>query len=283
MKHNAAVMGQFLRARRTHLVRADHGLPPAGRRTCGMRREEVAYLAGVSATWYTWLEQGREVTPSLQVLDSLARTLRLSRVEHVYLLALAGYGPPPPDDDPNPGTVPTPMQRLLDALADYPAMAVAQDWSVLAWNAAYAAVYPNMAAVDAGDRNFLWLLFTDPYLRALIPDWELTSVNNVASFRSAAGTRLDEPPFADVVRRLLRASEAFRTAWESLDIDTMPTRVRLFRHPEVGDLHMEQHILAPSDCPHLRLVTFIPVPASDTAARLRHLLDMKAVQRQQVS
>ena len=278
MKHNAAVMGQFLRTRRNHLVRADLGLPPAGRKTLGLRREEVAYLAGVSSTWYTWLEQGRDVTPSLQVLDSVARTMRLSHAEHVYLLALAGYGPPPPDADPSPGTVPTHMQRLLDALAEYPAMAVARDWTVLAWNAAYAAVYPNMAEVAAADRNFLWLLFTDPYLRTLIPDWEITSTYNVASFRSEAGTRLDEPPFAGIVSRLLHASEAFRTAWESLDIDTMPTRERHFRHPEVGDLHMEQHILAPSDCPYLRLVTFIPVPASDTATRLRRLLELKAAQ-----
>jgi transcriptional regulator with XRE-family HTH domain len=269
-------MGQFLRTRRSNLVRADLGMPPAGRKTCGLRREEVAYLAGVSTTWYTWLEQGRDVTPSLQVLDSLARTLRLSHAEHVYLVALAGYGPPLSEEDPNPGSVPTHMRRLLDALTDYPAMAVAQDWSVLAWNAAYAAVYPNMAAVPDGDRNFMWLLFTDPYLRMLIPDWELTSMYNVASFRAEAGTRLDQPPFAGVVSRLMHASDAFRAAWESLDIDTMPTRERHFRHPDVGDLHMEQHILAPSDCPHLRLVTFIPVPGSETPARLRRLIDMKA-------
>lgn len=273
MKHNTAVMGQFLRTRRNHLPRADLGVPPiAGRRTCGLRREEVAYLAGVSITWYTWLEQGRDVTPSRQVLDSLARTLRLSHAEHVYLLALAGYGAPHPTEDPNPGTVPADVQRLLDAFANYPALAVATDWTVLAWNDAYAAVYPNMATVSAADRNFLWLLFTDPYLRTLIPDWELTGVYNVASFRAEAGTRLDEPPFADLVSRLLQTSEAFRSAWESFDIDTMPSRQRHFRHPEVGDLHMEQHILAPSDHPHLRLVTFIPVPAGDTAPRLHRLL-----------
>lgn len=271
VKHNATALGQFLRTRRRHLVRADLGMPPTGRTTYGLRREEVAYLAGVSITWYTWLEQGRDVTPSRQVLDALARTLRLSHAEHVYLLALAGYGAPHPAEDSNFRIVPDDVQRLIDAFADFPAMVVATDWTVLAWNAAYEAVYPNIATVASADRNFLWLLFTDPFLRTLIPDWERTGMYNVASFRAEVGTRLDESPFADLVNRLLQTSDAFRSAWESFDIDTMPSRVRHFRHPDVGDLYMEQHILAPSDHPHLRLVTFIPVPDSDTAIKMASL------------
>ena len=278
MKHNAAMMGQFLTNRRRQLVRAQLGLPHiAGRTTRGLRREEVAYLAGVSVTWYTWLEQGRNVTPSRQVVDSLARTLRLSHAEHVYLSSLAGYSAPHPAEDPSPGAVPAHVHRLLDALADYPALAIAPDWAILAWNAAYAALYPNVAVVAAADRNFLWLLFTDPYLRTLMPDWELTGLYNVASFRAEAGTQLGEPPFADLVSRLLQTSEAFQAAWESYDIETLPSRERLFRHPEVGDLHMEQHNLTLSDHPRLRLVTFIPVPSTDTADRLRRLLDTQAL------
>ncbi|MFI5506589.1 helix-turn-helix transcriptional regulator [Mycobacterium sp. NPDC051804] len=279
MKHDAAAMGKFLRSRRSQLVRADLGMPPNGRATVGLRREEVAYLSGVSITWYTWLEQGREVTPSRQVLDSLALTLRLSHTERVYLLGLAGYGTPYPDEDPNPGTVPALMQRLLDALTDFPAMAVTTDWTVLAWNAAYVAVYPNIATVANADRNFLWLLFTDPYLRTLIPDWEVTGAYNVASFRAEAGNRLDEPPFADLVSRLLQTSAEFRSAWESFAIDTMSSRVRHFRHTVVGDLHLEQHILAPTDHPNLRLVTFIPVADSDTVDKLRTLIALNLASR----
>jgi hypothetical protein len=147
----------------------------------------------------------------------------------------------------------------------------------LAWNAIYEALYPNVATVAAADRNFLWLLFTDPYLRTLMPDWELTGVYNVASFRAEAGTRLDEPPFADLVSRLLQTSEAFRAAWESYDIEPLISRERLFRHPEVGDLHLEQHSLVPSDHPHLRLVTFIHIPSTDTAQRIRLLHDHRAL------
>jgi transcriptional regulator with XRE-family HTH domain len=277
MKHNAA-MGKFLKSRRHQLVRSDLGLPPiAGRMTSGLRREEVAYLAGVSVTWYTWLEQGRDVTPSRQVVDSLARTLRLSHAEHIHILALAGYSAPPPAENPSPGTAPAHVQRLLDALADCPALAIGPDWAILAWNAAYAGLYPNVATVDAADRNFLWLLFTDPYLRALMPDWQFTGMYNVASFRAEAGTRLGEPPFADLVSRLLQTSEAFRKAWESHGIETLPSRERLFRHPKVGDLHVEQHSLAPSGDPRLQVVIFTPMPATDTAARLRRLLDMQSL------
>src|SRR5260370_39584730 len=122
MKHNAAILGQFLTSRRRQLVRAQIGLPQiAGRTTRGLRREEVAYLAGVSITWYTWLEQGRDVTPSRQVLDPLARTLRSTHAEHVYLLTLAGYSPPQPAEHPSPSTVPATLIPLLDALPAFPA------------------------------------------------------------------------------------------------------------------------------------------------------------------
>jgi transcriptional regulator with XRE-family HTH domain len=277
VRRNAAMIGEFLKTRRRQLVRAHLGLPAiAGRTTCGLRREEVAYLAGVSITWYTWLEQGRDVTASRQVLDALARTLRLSAAEHVYLLSLAGYSAPHPAEDATPRTVPTHVQRLLDALADYPAYAISPDWAISAWNTAYAALYPNVATVAAADRNLLWLLFTDPYLRTLLPDWEFTGLYNAASFRAQAGPRLGDPPFSELVARLLHTSDAFAAAWENHDVEALTSRRRLFRHPHVGDLHMEQHSLTPSDDPGVHLVIFTPVPTTDTATRLRRLLDMQA-------
>jgi transcriptional regulator with XRE-family HTH domain len=267
------MLGKFLRTRRRQLLRAELGLPAIVRGTSGLRREEVAYLAGVSVTYYTWLEQGRDITPSRQVLDALARAVRLSAAEHVYILSLAGYSATQPAEDPIPQTAPAHVQRLLDALTDYPAYAIAADWAVMAWNTAYAALYPNVATVAAADRNLLWLLFTDPYLRTLMPDWEFTSVHNVASFRAEAGSRLDDPPFSHVVARLLETSDAFRAAWENHDIKTLSSRERLFRHPDVGELHMEQHSLIPADQPRLHLVIFTPAPTTDTHNRWRRLLD----------
>jgi hypothetical protein len=109
-----------------------------------------------------------------------------------------------------------------------------------------------------------------------MPDWEFTSRSNAGSFRAQAGTRLADPPFGDLIGRLLQTSEAFAVAWESRDIQALTSRQRLFCHPVVGDLHMEQHSLTPADHPHLHLVIFTPVPTTDTPTRLRQLLNTPA-------
>ncbi|MGH3938932.1 MAG: helix-turn-helix transcriptional regulator [Pseudonocardiaceae bacterium] len=268
---NRRELGDFLRAQRARLVRADHGLPPVGRsRTVGLRREEVAYLSGVSVTWYTWLEQGRDINPSRQVLDAIARTLRLSVAEHTYVLSLAGYSAPPPGAAATAQAAPAHVQRLLDALVGSPAYAVAPDWQIIGWNAAYAALYPPVATAPIEDRNLLWLVFTDPYVRGLLPDWELTCRRFLAEFRAEAGPRLGE--FSYLINRLLATSAVFRANWESHGIEGFTSRERLFHHPVVGDLHLEHHRLAPSDHPELHLVIYTPVPATDTPTRLAHLL-----------
>lgn len=268
---NGRELGDLLRARRTRLGRADLGLPPVGRgRTTGLRREEVASLSGVSLTWYTWLEQGRDIHPSRQVLEALARTLRLSMAEHAYVLSLAGYSAPQPQAAPIADAAPAHVQRLLDALGGCPAYAVAPDWQITGWNAAYAALYPHVATVPVADRNLLWLVFTDPYVRDLLPDWELTSRRFLAEFRAEAGPRLGE--FAYLINRLLDASAAFRAGWDSHGIEGFTSRERRFHHPVAGDLHFEHHRLAPSDHPELHLVIYTPLPGTDTPARLARLL-----------
>lgn len=239
----------------------------------GLRREEVAYLSGVSVTWYTWLEQGRDITPSRQVLDALARTLRLSTPEHTYILSLAGYAAPRSAGEHGTEAAPGHVRRLLDALADFPAYAIAPTWGICAWNPVYAALYPTVETVPAADRNLLWLLFTDPYLRDLLPDWERTSRSYVAAFRADVGPRLGDPPFSHLINRLLDASDAFRAAWESHDIDALTSRERRFHHPVAGDLYLEQHIVTVSADPNLHLVIYVPVPTTATAARLRRLMD----------
>jgi transcriptional regulator with XRE-family HTH domain len=266
-------LGAFLKARRRQLVRAELGLPPVvGKAATGVRREEISYLSGVSVTWYTWLEQGREIKPSRQVLDALARTLRMSAAEHSYILSLAGYSAPHPGPEPSPQATPAHVQRLLEAIEGFPAFAIAPDWAVSGWNAAYTALYRDLAKVRTADRNLLWLIFTDPYLRELIPDWEFMSRRHLAQFRADAAPRLGHPSFSRLVQRLLTASDAFRVGWESHDIEGFASREQLFRHPVVGDLHLEHHRLAPSDHPHLRLVIYTPVLTTDTPERLRQLV-----------
>lgn len=263
-------LGDFLRARRGQLARADLGLPPVRRRrTSGLRREEVSLLSGMSVTWYTWLEQGRDIHPSRQVLDAVARTLRLSATEHAYVLSLAGYSPPRPHTSPAVASAPAHVQRLLDAMAGYPAYAIAPDWTITGWNAAYVALYPNIATVPIGDRNLLWLVFTDPYVRTLLPDWEVTSHRFLAEFRAEAGPRLGDPAFMRLVERLLEASDEFHAGWQRHDIQGFSSRERHFHHPRVGDLRLEHHRLAPSDHPDLHLVVYTPVDDATTPDRLR--------------
>jgi transcriptional regulator with XRE-family HTH domain len=268
-------LGDFLKARRQQLVRGDLGLPPIGERSKGLRREEVAVLSGVSITWYTWLEQGRKTHPSRQVLDALARSLRLSVAEHAYVLSLAGYSSPHAVGDQIPQVVPAHVLRLLDVLAALPAYVIAQDWQILGWTDTFAALYPNVATVPEADRNLLWLMFTDPYLRKLWPHWELTTGRFLAEFRAEAGPSLNHPSISGVVERLLEASEPFRAAWERHDVGGFGSPQRLVRHP-VGDLHLERNRLAFSDHPDLHIVVYTPVRTTDTPARLRQIADVEA-------
>ncbi|MGU3432089.1 helix-turn-helix transcriptional regulator [Actinomycetes bacterium M1A6_2h] len=265
-------LGDFLRARRGQLVRSELGLPMVGRtRTTGLRREEVSFLSGVSVTWYTWLEQGRDINPSRQVLDAVARTLQLTGPEHAYVLSLAGHSGPRTETMAS-DRAPDHVQRLLDAMADSPAFAIEPDWSISGWNRAYALLYPNIATAPTQDRNLLYLVFTDPYVRELLPDWDIDSRRFMAEFRAEAGPRVSEPNFVGLVDRLRESSAEFRTWWTSHDIEGFTTRERLFHHPLVGDIRLEHHRLAPSDHPDLHLVIYTPVVGSDAADRLRRLL-----------
>ncbi|EXJ51678.1 transcriptional regulator [Microbacterium sp. MRS-1] len=153
-------LGSFLRRQRERLDRTAYGLPPAGRgRAVGLRREEVSYLSGVSVTWYTWLEQGRDINPSRQVLDAVATTLRLTDAEHDYVLSLVGLAPRPATRADAVDIAPAQVQRFLDALDEHPAYALAPDWGIAGWNKAYERLYPGVATTAGENRNLLWLVF----------------------------------------------------------------------------------------------------------------------------
>lgn len=250
-------LGAFLRARRSTLDRASFGLPPAGRgRAAGLRREEISYLSGVSVTWYTWLEQGRDINPSRQVLDAVATALRLTVAEHDYALTLAGFAPSRPGTHSAVATAPAHVQRFLDALDEHPAYALAPDWGIAGWNAAYEALYPNVATVDPEDRNLLWLIFTDPAVRSLLDDWDDTSRRFLAEFRAEVGPRLGDTRYRDLVARLMEASGEFRDRWESHGVGGFESRERVFQHPNLGRLVFEHHQLRPSDQTDVQLVVY---------------------------
>ncbi len=248
-------LGAFLRSRRERLDRAASGLPPTSRgRTTGLRREEVSVTSGVSITWYTWLEQGRDIHPSRQVLTAIADALRLTDAERAYVLGLAGYARPRPA---RVEPAPVHVQRLLDALP-HPAYALTPDWGMAGWNAAYERLYPPIADVAPGERNLLWLVFTDPYVRTLLDDWDVTSRRFLAEFRAEAG-RLADPSTAQLVQALGEASPEFRAGWESYDVGGFQSRERVFHVGEGRTVTFEHHQLRPSDRPDLQVVLYTPV------------------------
>ncbi|SNR52762.1 Helix-turn-helix domain-containing protein [Haloechinothrix alba] len=264
-------LADFLKTRRAHISPADAGLPVAERRHApGLRREEVALLTGISATWYTWLEQARAINPSRQVVDALARTMRMSAAEHAYVLHLTGHGFAHSGEGPT-RTAPEHVQRLLDALTTSPAYAITHDWSIVAWNQAYERFYPRIAETSPANRNLLWLIFTDPYVHELLADWETDSRRFLTQFRAQAGARVHDPPFAELVQRLREVSEPFRRGWDSHDVDHFTSTERQFHHPEAGPLLLEHHQLSLSDCPDLHVVVYTPSPNSDAAGKLIEL------------
>lgn len=260
-------LGGFLRARRAALAPADVGLPTGPRRrTPGLRREEVALLAGVSVSWYTWLEQGRPVNASAEVLDSLATALRLDPVEraHVHALARRGRSRDPagtPD-------VPDAVRDLLAALDPHPAYVLGPAWDYLAWNAAHGRLFPQLDRLAPDERNLVWVVFTHPDARTLIADWEQEARRVLSQFRADTAAHRDDPAVTALVARLAEASPEFREWWPRHDVAGFATRRRRFSHPVAGPLAFTHLQLTPDGAPGLRVVAHMPVAGDDSAARL---------------
>ncbi len=268
-----AELAEFLRARRDAVTPEQVGLPRGAsrRRTPGLRREEVAMLAGVSLTWYTWLEQGRRINASDDVLAAIGRALRLDEAGIEHLLAIAQPSTGPVD---TPQEAPTALVRLIDALDPAPAYVLGPRWEFLAWNAAQARLYPRLVELDGLERNLLWVLFADPFTRELIVDWDLHAKQALAEFRAGTTGLRGDPEFAELVDKLESASDEFAAWWPEHDVSGFETRIRRFRHPAAGLLTFEYQQLAPVEWPALRVNCQLPVPGDDSAERLavRHYL-----------
>lgn len=260
-------LAEFLRGRRDALTPTDVGLPEGrSRRTKGLRREEVALLAGVSVTWYTWLEQGRPINASVDVLDALARTLRLDDAERQHLLTLANRanGDVAPDVD----DAPDALVRLLAAFDPAPAYVLGPRWEFVAWNRAQALLYPAIERLDVSERNLLWVVFAEPSARDLIAEWPDQARRILAEFRAGTAELRSDPKVVDLIARLQTASPEFATWWPQLDVAQFQTRVRRYHHSRAGDLAFEYQQLTPSEWPHLRVVVQLPLPDDDSASRL---------------
>lgn len=266
MDHRAE-LAEFLRARRDAVTPAQVGLPPGAsrRRTRGLRREEVAMLAGVSLTWYTWLEQGRRINASPDVLTAIGRALRLDDAGVEHLLALAQPSAAPVEA---PEEAPTALVRLIESLEPAPAYVLGPRWEFLAWNAAQARLYPRIVELEGIERNLLWVLFADPSTRDLIVDWDIHARQALAEFRAGTTALRGDARFAELVGRLQAESTEFATWWREHGVSGFETRIRRFRHPAAGLLTFEYQQLAPVEWPNLRVTCQLPVPGDDSAERL---------------
>lgn len=270
-------LGDFLRRKRNAAPRADFDLPPVGRgRTTGLRREEIAFLSGVSLTWYTWLEQGRDINPSRQVIDAVAVNLRLTEVEHDYVLGLVGFTPPPRPELAEPEPVPGHVQHLLDALDPAPSFALTPHWDLAAWNRAYRGLFPGVLDAAPNERNLLLFIFTDPRVRAMLPEWSTTSRQFLAEYRAETGGRMGGAQHVRLVGHLRSVSDDFARAWDEHAVERFESRRRVFDHPSAGRLEFEQVNLLPQDVPDLRVISYLPVTAGETPTRVRTLLDVPA-------
>jgi transcriptional regulator with XRE-family HTH domain len=225
-------LAEFLRTRRARITPDDVGLPSGGRRrTPGLRREEVAGLAGVGVTWYTWLEQGRDIRASEQVLEAVARTLRLDRHERAYLFTLAGSAPPTAVQE---HAVSAATLRVLDAVDPWPASVQNAKFDVLAYNRGYARLIGDLDALPPMERNSLWLTFTDPDWRRAIVEWESLARRSVSRLRAQWPSHASDPSWQSLVNRLVAASPDFARMWQSHDVSEAVPEFKQILNPEVG-------------------------------------------------
>lgn len=263
-------LGAYLRDRRAKLDPASFGLPLKRRRTPGLRREEVAQRAHVSATWYTWLEQGRGGAPSADVLERIAQALMLTNMEREHLFLLALGRPPEARYRAAEGVTPR-LQRVLDTLEISPAFIKTATWDVIAWNRAAMAVLWDNADTPAGGRNILRQIFCNPVARERQLDWNSVARFVVAAFRADAIRAGASEAVKDLVDELSRASPEFAAMWRANDVQSHGEGVKTLRHP-AGLLNLEYSSFAVDGRPDLSMVIYNPATAKD-AELVRKLVD----------
>ncbi|MFF2731564.1 helix-turn-helix transcriptional regulator [Streptomyces sp. NPDC058008] len=269
---NENLIGQYLRARRQLVRPQDLGLAPGVRRRVpGLRREEVAMLAGMSTDYYTRLEQGRERHPSAQVVGALARVLMLDEEATAHLGRLAA----PPARRPGSARrerVDEGLLLTMDAWADTPAIVLGPYLNVLAHNHLGRALYAGHAHSD----DLARLVFLDPEARAFYADWDQVAANTVAELRASAGDRADDPGLIDLVGELSLRSEPFRRLWARHDVRHKTREAKRFQHPLVGELHLAFQALSVNGATAQQLVVYRAEPGSPSAHALALLGSLTA-------
>jgi len=263
-------LGAYLRDRRAKLDPTAFGFALKRRRTPGLRREEVAQRANMSATWYTWLEQGRGGAPSADVLDRIARAMMLTDVEREHLFLL-GLGRPPEVRYHAPEGISPRLQRVLDTLEYSPAFIRTATWDVVAWNRAAATVLTDYSTLPDGQRNVLRMMFRDSRVHAAQPDWQSVARYVVASFRASVARAGAARNVQSLVDELSATSPEFAAMWRDNDVQGHGGGVKVLHHPTAGPLSMEVSAFAVDGRPDLSMVIYNPATPAD-ADKIRALL-----------
>lgn len=268
--HRRRELREFLMSRRARVTPAEAGLPDGGarRRTPGLRREEVAVLAGVGASWYQWLEQGRDISVSPQVLDAVSRVLRLSNAERRHLYVLAGLNPPAPEVAPEVRDMCDGLRRLIDTWMPYPAHIMDQYYNCVMYNDAATMV---LGMRPENSQNCIVDFFNDPLYRGRSRTWERNACTVVAQFRASCAAAPDDEGFQELLARLKAGSTEFTELWERRDIQDAGQIRKELDHPLVGVLAVESTAMKVPARPDLTVVLHTPLPEANTAAKLEWL------------
>ena len=265
-------LANFLRSRRDRLQPEAVGLATSSRRrTPGLRREEVALLAGISPEWYTWLEQARDIKPSQDTLESIARALKLEPSETEYLLLLSGYCPSKTISA-RTSVISPQLQRVLDRLECTPAYIIGRRWDILGWNTPATLVCGDPAEFKGIERNCLWQIFLGS-MRSIIVNWEDRAKAEVAKFRASQALYADYScPWVDnLIETLKKASPEFDEWWQQYDVSDWNSGIEHLKHPVYGLLSFEHNTFKIADRNYcdLKLITYVPLPNTDTLSNLK--------------
>ncbi|AWB45625.1 transcriptional regulator [Paenibacillus sp. CAA11] len=267
-------LGKFLKSRRSRLTPEQFGLPVGPRRKVqGLRREELAQIAGIGLTWYTWLEQGKNIQVSTQVLECLVTVMQLNTEErnHLYNLAL-GQLPVEQTASIEESLIPI-VQNFMNEYERCPAYVTDQRWDILLWNKAGERVFGDFEKMDKKERNAIWRCFASTDYRNLIGDWENHAKRLLAQFRSTSTPFVGESWFKDLVAELMEISPEFRQWWPSYDISGTPIGKKMINHPRVGTMVMEHITFRVYDAPELKLTVYRPLEENDTVQKMIRLLN----------
>lgn len=275
-------LANFLRNRRERIKPELFGISiSARRRTPGLRREELAQLAGVSVSWYTWLEQGRSITVSDQVLESIARILKLDFTErrHLFQLARDQSSTQKPIKKNISQSIISELQPVLDSFGFCPAYIFDQCWNLVAGNQIAYRIFVDTSVVNYADlpwreRNLMWALFTNPYQKKLLLDWENEAKRCIALFRFSSNQYIGEPWFTEFIDDLTYISPHFQEWWPQYDVQSPNGKRKTLNHPIIGRLVLQATTLLLPESPELQLIVYTPLPEEDTAAKLARFANL---------